>query len=204
MSIEADEDKPTVLVVDDQTEIRSIFKEYLTPEVAVRTAESAPAALDAMDPSVDMVVLDRNMSGTSGDEFLTTIRGVGHDVPVAIVTAIFPDFDITTLDFDSYLLKPIGRTQLRNAVAAVINRYETGDPIRTYFRILSTLVALESQFSQSELANRDQYQLLQSRLDELAADVRDELDGMDASEIEPLIADFADHGDERIASVLPT
>lgn len=197
------QDKPTVLVVDDQTEIQAIFKDYLTPEVRVRTANSAHTALDEMDSSVDMIVLDRNMSGTSGDEFLTTIRGEGYDVPVAMVTAIFPDFDITALEFDSYLLKPVGRTQLRNAVAAVINRHEAGEPIRAYFRNLSTMFALESQFSDSELTDRDQYELLQTRLEELEPDVKEALNGMESAEIEPLIADFADHDDERIKSVLP-
>jgi len=198
-----DEDKPVVLVVDDQTQIRDIFKNYLTPETEVIEAESTATALAAMDDDVDMVVLDRNMAGTSGDDFLDEIRADGFETPVAMVTAVFPGLDIVPMEFDSYLLKPVGRTELRNTVAAVIRRAAVGDPVREYFAILSKVVALESEMQASELDENDDYDELLTELDDIEDEVADELSSMDDGDSAVLVADFSSADDQRIAAVLP-
>ena len=196
-------DKPTVLVVEDQSEIRSIFKEYLTPEAVVREAESVDSALTTMDGSIDMVVLDRNMAGSTGDTFLEEIRGEGYDVPVAMVTAIFPDFDIATMAFDAYLLKPVGRMDLRNAVAAVIRRHQAGDPIRSYFATLSKVEALDAEFHPSDLIEDETFQGLQSELDLLEGEVREAFEALDDDEIRAMVADFAQSESDLIPDFVP-
>lgn len=196
-------DKLTVLIVEDQPEIRSIFKEYLTPETAVEEAESVTSARKIMDDSIDMVVLDRNMAGSSGDEFLETIREEAYDVPVAMVTAVFPDFDIALMEFDAYLLKPVGRKDLRNTVAAVIRRHQEGDPVREYFATLSKIVALDDEFASSELDDDVQFQMLLSDLEELEDEVRERFDELDEDEIPPLVADFVDSDCDEIPDFVP-
>lgn len=203
LDTDEDADKLTVLIVEDQPEIRSIFKDYLTPETAVEEAESVSSALKVMDEEVDMVVLDRNMAGSSGDEFLEKIRAEGYDVPVAMVTAIFPDFDIAGMEFDAYLLKPVGRMDLRNAVAAVVRRHQAGDPIRTYFATLSKVVALDDEYHASDLVEDDDFQDLQDDLEELEDDVRQAFDELDDAAIRPLVADFAHAESDRIPAFVP-
>lgn len=198
------EDKLNVLVVDDQPEIREIFKGYLTPEAVVDAVSSTSEAIAAMDDSIDVIILDRNMAGSSGDEFLARLREEDTETPVAMVTAVFPDFGIASQDFDAYLLKPVGRRELRNTVAAVKNRQETGEPIREYFAILSKVIALESEMERGALSENEAYLDLLARLEELESDVRDALASKSTSEIQALTADFSDDEDPRLKAVFTT
>lgn len=197
------EEKLNVLVVDDQPEIQRIFKGYLTPEARVTAVGTTREAFTAMDESIDVIVLDRNMAGTSGDEFLTRLRQEDAETPVAMVTAVFPDFDIAAQEFDAYLLKPVGRRELRNTVAAVKNRHDAGEPIREYFATLSKVVALESEIQRGLLAENRVYEELLSRLDDLEGDVRDALASKGTADVRALTADFSTDGDPRIDAVLP-
>lgn len=98
LAFDAIVEKLTAVVVDDQPEIRDIFKGSPTPEGAVEAVGSTTGAPAAMDESIDVVVLDRNMAGSSGDEFLARLRVDDAEAPVAMVTAVFPDFGIAAHD----------------------------------------------------------------------------------------------------------
>jgi len=78
--------QPTVLVVDDDDEVRTTFDRWLSAEgYAVRTAPNGEAALrDAAD--ADAVIADLRMPVLDGMEFLRALRSRGVLVPVAIIT----------------------------------------------------------------------------------------------------------------------
>jgi len=95
---------PTVLVVDDDRPIADGFTAHLSPEFEVRTAYTGEQALDRLDDSVDVVLLDRGLPDTSGDAVLETIRASDLDCRVAMVSGEEPSPD---LDCDVYLTKPL-------------------------------------------------------------------------------------------------
>ncbi|TKR24946.1 winged helix-turn-helix domain-containing protein [Natronomonas salsuginis] len=114
----------TILAVDDERELVEIYRTWFDGTYAVRAAYGGREALSAFDESIDLVLLDRRMPGTSGDDVLDALREDGHDVPVVMVTAVEPDEGIIELPFDEYVIKPVDRTKLLEAVDRALTRAE--------------------------------------------------------------------------------
>lgn len=79
----------TVLIVDDDPAQRRLLQGAVERQgFATRTAEDgAQAIAQAMDPAVDVVLLDLIMPGVSGMEALAAIREKREDLPVVVLTA---------------------------------------------------------------------------------------------------------------------
>ena len=112
----------TVLAVDDERTLLEIYEMWFDDSYTVKTADSGSAALSAMDESVDIVLLDRRMPGTSGDEVLERLRSDGYDCPVVMVTAAEPDEGVIELSFDEYVVKPLDRAELLETVDRALMR----------------------------------------------------------------------------------
>jgi CheY-like chemotaxis protein len=180
-----DGDRPTVLVVDDESRVVQAFELWLE-EYRVVTATDGSTAIERMDGDVDVVLLDRHMPGLSGDEVLERIRDAGYDCRVAMVTAVDPDFDIVEMPFDHYVSKPVDAPTLREVVDRLL-------AIEGYDRLLSELYAvtqkvatLEAEKTRGQLADSDRYADLLERRDRLQADVDDVVASLDGSEVEHL------------------
>ena len=106
----------TVLAVDDEPDLAELYRVYLDPAYDVRIATGGEEALDAMDETVDVVLLDRRMPDMSGHEVLDAIRGEGYDARVAMLTAVEPDVDIVEMPFDDYKTKPVTKEDLLTLV----------------------------------------------------------------------------------------
>ncbi|MFB6176845.1 MAG: response regulator transcription factor, partial [Halobaculum sp.] len=92
---------PTVLVVDDEQQVADAYALRLQMEYDdVRKAYGGQEALDTVDETVDVVLLDRRMPDYSGGEVLEKMRERGLDCSVIMVTAVDPDFDIVSMPFD--------------------------------------------------------------------------------------------------------
>ncbi|MCR2784364.1 MULTISPECIES: response regulator transcription factor [unclassified Microbacterium] len=78
-----------ILVVDDEPHIAALVGRALTAEGHdVEVADNGPDALvRAVDPDVDLVVLDVGLPGMDGIEVLRRLRASGSTVPVIILTA---------------------------------------------------------------------------------------------------------------------
>ncbi|MFB6121650.1 MAG: HalX domain-containing protein [Halobacteriaceae archaeon] len=158
---------PTVLVVDDETEITALYGEWLSDSYDVRRAYNGEEALEKVDESVAVVLLDRRMPDLSGDEVLTEIRERGLDCRVALVTAVDPDFDILELGFDDYLVKPVSRDDLHETVERLLRRASYDEELQRYFSLASRKATLEAEKPASELEASEEYAELEGELDEL-------------------------------------
>lgn len=173
------EDEGTVLLVDDERNITALFEAWLGGTYTVRTANDGETALERMDESVDVVLLDRRMPGRSGDEILAAIRERGYDARVAMVTAVEPDFDVLELGFDDYLTKPVEREDLERVVAALMERKHYSDEVIEYFSLAAKKAALESSKPTAKLASSDEYDALVADLETVKSTVTDRLEGND-------------------------
>jgi DNA-binding response OmpR family regulator len=173
----------TVLVVDDNRAIADTYAAFLDGAYEVRTAYGGAEALDAVDPTVDVVLLDRRMPDLSGDEVLAEIDTRALDCRVVMLTAVDPEFDIVDMPFDAYVTKPVDREAVTNVVDEMVSRAEYDDEFRQFLSLVSKKAALESEKSAAQLANSDEYQRVESRV----ADRRDEL-GIDTDGIERIFA----------------
>ena len=122
----ANEPKPTLLVIDDDQSLCAMLAEYLTLEgfLAV-TAATGPEGLEQLARSpVDMVILDVMLPELSGFEVLRRIRSLSR-VPVIMLTARGEEVDrVVGLEMgaDDYLAKPFSPRELVARIRAVLRR----------------------------------------------------------------------------------
>jgi Response regulator containing CheY-like receiver, AAA-type ATPase, and DNA-binding domains len=168
------EQRPLVLVVEDEPDLADLYAAWLDDEYRVRTAYGGNEALDVLDEvgdDVDAMLLDRRMPGLSGDEVLDAVTERGIDCRVAMVTAVEPDFDILEMGFDDYLVKPVTSETLGDTVDTLLTRGDYDAGVQDLFSLTSKKAMLEAEKSPSELADNEEYQELTARIDELRDDV---------------------------------
>lgn len=115
-----------ILFADDDPEIREVLRLLLAGEgYEVLEASSGEQALELLDDSTDLMILDVMMPGMGGCAACAEIRKRSA-VPVLFLTAKSQDSD-KTLGFsvggDDYLVKPFSYTELISRVKAMLRRY---------------------------------------------------------------------------------
>lgn len=168
------DDPPRVLIVDDEADLARLYAQQLEDAYDVATANDGPSALAVVEEGVDVVLLDRRMPDTAGEDLLEEIREIDGDVRVAMVTAVVPDFDIIDMDFDDYLLKPVTREELRAKVEGMVIRADYRELVREYFTLTSKYATLRAHKAEAALEESEEFAALEDSLDE----IRVELDGI--------------------------
>ncbi|MFC7214241.1 response regulator transcription factor [Saliphagus sp. GCM10025334] len=165
--------EPHVLIVEDEPDLATLYSAWLEDEVTVETAYDGSDALDAIDETIDVVLLDRRMPGLPGDTVLETIRERGLDCRVAMVTAVEPDFDIIGLGFDDYLVKPVSKAELTSLIDQLLLRSSYDDQLQQFFALASKKALLDGQKTAAERRASQEYAVLEDRLAVLRATVDD-------------------------------
>ena len=166
----------TVLAVDDEPDLAELYRVYLDPEYDVRIATGGEEAIDAMDETVDVVLLDRRMPDMSGHEVLNAIRGDGYDARVAMLTAVEPDVDIVEMPFDDYKTKPVTKEDLVTLVEVLLHRAAFDERSQEFFALASKKAALEA----AGTTNSEEYEELIERMESVRLEVDDTLDHLSA------------------------
>jgi DNA-binding response OmpR family regulator len=184
-NVDADSDEATVLVVDDEEGLADLYAIWLRDQFTVETAYDGQEALDALDDSVEVVLLDRQMPGISGDAVLDRVRDRDLDCRVAMVTAVEPELDIVDLGFDDYLRKPVDRDTLLETVNRLLRRSTYDDAVREYFAA-ARKHALLSESDDPSVTDSEEFQTLEGRLDELRGRLDDVVGDFDDDDYEVL------------------
>lgn len=113
------DESPLILVVDDETALTDLYATWLKSDYRVQTAYSGEEAVEQLDDEIDVILLDRQMPGLSGNEVLEEVRERDIDCHVSMVAAVEPNIEIST---DTYLTKPISRDRLSETVETLLNQ----------------------------------------------------------------------------------
>jgi len=187
--------RKTILVVEDDTSVTKLYVQFLEPDYTVLTAETASEGIDILrestaraeadsdsskvdieagiDSTVDTVLLDRRLPDAPGEAVLDFIEENALDCRVAMVTGVEPDFDIVDMGFDLYIIKPVSRSELLDAVETLSVRSEYGGLLREAASLASKRALLESEKSDNALAASEEYSLLLERMSELDDELLD-------------------------------
>lgn len=168
-------ERGTVLVVDDDPHLVGMYAAMLEDTHTVLTATSGEEALARLSDEVDVLLLDRRMPGLSGDEVLEIVREERYDCRVALITSVDPDMDIVEMEFDTYVVKPVRRQDLREFVESLLLRAGCSRDTRELLSVTSKIVALESRFDENHLDSHEEYRRLRERRDCLEAKNRDRI-----------------------------
>lgn len=130
-STRMNQDKRNVLVVDDNQDIRELVMHILDADgFHVFSAENGEGALAILrSNSVDLILLDVMMPGTSGLQVLEEIRTGSlkrlHEVPVIMITAMASTEDIDkalAIGANSYIVKPFRGALIREKVRTILEK----------------------------------------------------------------------------------
>ena len=177
-------DEPSVLIVDDDVELAAVYASYLDGSFDVHVATGGTEALETIDETIDVVLLDRRMPYLTGDEVVRAIRERGLDVRVAMVTAVEPDFDLLRLGIDDYVTKPVDPDGLVGLVETLLRIAEYDVTLREYFSLASKRATLESVKSAYELDASEEYAALCEEIEAIEDDLDETLDRMTDEEID--------------------
>ena len=180
----------TVLVVDDEPDVADAYAAQLESEYIVSTAYGGEEALDKVDASVDVVLLDRRMPDIAGDEVLQKIRDRGLECRVAMVTAVDPDFDIIEMPFDDYVIKPVSRDDLFETVERLLTTSEYESTLRQYYSLTAKHATLLANKPESELAESEEFQSLKDEMDDMQGQLDETISSFDDDDFDAAFRDL--------------
>lgn len=162
---------PSILIVEDERLLAEFYSEVLSDPYDVEYVTDGESALDRLDPSVDVVLLDRDLPDMTGGAVLAAIRDRPIRPFVAFVTGRTPSIDDATLDFDAYLIKPLSPDRLKNTVADLLDRGRFADDVRELYGIDSRLAAIEEAVDAETLRTSEAVDQLLARRDSLETEL---------------------------------
>jgi CheY-like chemotaxis protein len=112
-----------ILVVDDEENIRFLFKEELEEEgYQVEMASNGFEAIDKVKTSkFDVVVMDIKMPGMDGIQALNEIKNMVKDQPVILCSA-YGEFkqDFSSWISDAYVVKSADTSELKQTIKKIL------------------------------------------------------------------------------------
>lgn len=124
---------PSILIVDDDTELCALMKDFLSSNgLKIEAAHEGRMGLArALEGGFDLVILDVMLPLLNGFELLSTLRK-RTGVPVIMLTARTAEQDRVlglNAGADDYLPKPFGPEELLARIRAVLRRTKRSDLI---------------------------------------------------------------------------
>lgn len=116
-----------ILIVEDEEDILELMEYNLNKEgfETMGFLNTKRVAEVLSQEKVDLILMDRNLPGTEGSEFVASLRRSGIDTPVIFISAKDKDSDIEQgfeRGGDDYLTKPFSMKELILRVKAILRR----------------------------------------------------------------------------------
>ncbi|HEY2018822.1 MAG TPA: response regulator transcription factor [Bryobacteraceae bacterium] len=119
--------KRTVMIIEDDAEIRAIVTTLLSNEgYSVEEAADGRSAVERVFlTKPDLILVDLRLPGLDGAEVCKRIRAGRLDTPIIVISAAKEEFDkvlLLELGADDYVVKPFGARELLARIKAVLRR----------------------------------------------------------------------------------
>jgi CheY-like chemotaxis protein len=138
-------DKKIILAIDDLPLDLAVFENILCPYYDLKISTSAPEALTLLkNTSPNLIILDIEMPGMSGFEFLHEIRKLPQTMstPVIVVTAHEgEEFAVHAVSqgADKTLTKPVNPSYLLSQVSGLLEKKPPKSKLEELFSKLPTI-----------------------------------------------------------------
>jgi len=140
----ADEQRETILIVDDERGPRDSLRMILSPAFRVLTAGTGAEALAALRAeTVDVVTIDLNMPGMSGRELMRRMNSEFPHVEIIVVTGcgtLESATEAVRYGICDYLQKPFDVVQVGGAVSRAISRRKARTGLVSFLEELGHVV----------------------------------------------------------------
>jgi len=153
MAAAREDQRPTILVVDDEAGPRDALNVILRPFFNIRSAENAAKALAILNTQpIDLISLDQRLPDRQGIDLLQDIKQAHADVEVIIITghgSMESAMEGIRHGAAGYLLKPFNVTELISLVNQTLTKKKRLDFIRNVLRSCPRLWGSEEEVSTS-------------------------------------------------------
>src|SRR5579862_6986329 len=127
----------TVIVIEDDPEIRGVVTTLLTSEgFQVEEASDGRSALERVFLiKPDLILVDLRLPGLDGAEICKRIRAGRMEMPIIVISAAKEEFDkvlLLELGADDYVVKPFGAREMLARIKAVLRRSTPDRTIRSF------------------------------------------------------------------------
>lgn len=127
----------TILIVEDEEDILDLMEYTLSKEgYDVITCIDTSNVIDMLDEEdISLILMDRNLPGIEGSQFIQNIRKDGYNQPVIYISAkdssdeILEGFDSGG---DDYMTKPFNLNELKARVKALLKRTQNIQDVIKY------------------------------------------------------------------------
>jgi DNA-binding response OmpR family regulator len=116
-----------IIIIEDEEDILELLEYHLQKEgyetVGFLSAENVERFLEEESPS--LMIIDRNLPGVEGSDFVSYIRNLGYDIPVIFLTAKDQEGQLVEgyeRGGDDYMTKPFSTKELLLRVKALLKR----------------------------------------------------------------------------------
>ena len=116
-----------IIVIEDEEDILELIEYHLSKEgydvTGFLSTENVERFLEEENPS--LMLVDRNLPGMEGSEFVSHLRRTGYDIPVIFLTAKDRECDLEAgfeAGGDDYMTKPFNPRELVLRVKALLKR----------------------------------------------------------------------------------
>jgi len=116
-----------IIVIEDEPDILELLEYHLEKEgytvTGFLSTENVEQFLEEENPA--LMIVDRNLPGVEGSEFVSKIRELGYDIPVLFLTARDKESDLEEgfhSGGDDYMTKPFSSKELLLRIAALLKR----------------------------------------------------------------------------------
>lgn len=162
------EQKPEVLIVEDNKPQSKMYKRWLEPAYETRTANTRSEIFDEISDSTEIVLLDRKLPSTSAEELLTS-SDVFDGKQVIMITGIEPGIELIQLDITDYILKPISKEDLHDAVNKAVKAARGTENDRELVALVSKKRVLDRK--PRGIRESGEYKELMERIENLKEDM---------------------------------
>ncbi|WP_300362900.1 response regulator transcription factor [Hydrogenimonas sp.] len=116
-----------IVVIEDERDLLDLLEYHLVKEGYEVFASVSTQAVEKLleEEMPDLMIVDRNLPGVEGSEFVSRLRERGIDVPVIFLTAKAADHEIEEgflRGGDDYVTKPFNFRELMHRVRAILRR----------------------------------------------------------------------------------
>ena len=144
-----------IVVIEDEEDILELVEYHLSKEgyavTGFLSTENVEQFLEEENPA--LMIVDRNLPGVEGSEFVSKMREIGYDIPVIFLTARDKEIDLVegfNSGGDDYMTKPFSSKELLLRIEALLRRSGVKESDKIKYRDLTLAIQNRELFIETK------------------------------------------------------